>query len=167
MSHEDQHIQKLFSEKLANHELPVDPAVWQGVAQGNGASGAAGGAAAATGLSVAAKLAIVAAIVGVVLAGSWALTREENTSPTREEHIQEEELPVSPQDSLEEQVVQLPEEVIEEEVTAPSNRASNQPSSEQQSSCDADSTFLGPTGPRYRGLYARLPTTGESCRYGE
>lgn len=127
MSHEDQHIRKLFSEKLANHELPVDPAVWQGVSQSIGASGAAAGTAAATGLSVGAKLAIVAAVVGVVVAGSWALSREENAPPTKDEHVPEQQLPVSPQDSLKDQVVQLPEEVNNEAQPTASNESSNDP----------------------------------------
>lgn len=127
MSHEDQYIRKLFSEKLAKHELPVDPAVWQGISQSIGASSAAGGTVAATGLSVGAKLAIVAAVVGVVVAGSWALTREENASPTKDKHIPEQELPASPQDSLMDQVVQLPEEISNEKPIATSNETSNVP----------------------------------------
>ena len=75
MNLEDKKIQELFSKKLGNMELPVDPQVWAGVQSGIGA-GAAGSA--TTGLGIFAKLALAVtslAIVGTV--GFFVLNQEE------------------------------------------------------------------------------------------
>ncbi|MDA0881702.1 MAG: gliding motility-associated C-terminal domain-containing protein [Bacteroidetes bacterium] len=75
MNLEDKKIQELFSKKLGNMELPVDPQVWAGVQSGIGV-GAAGST--ATGLGFFAKLALAVASIAVVgTVGFFALNQEE------------------------------------------------------------------------------------------
>lgn len=75
MNLEDKKIQELFSKKLGNMELPVDPQVWAGVQSGIGAS-AAGST--ATGLGFFAKIALAVSSIAVVgTLGFFALNQEE------------------------------------------------------------------------------------------
>lgn len=75
MNLEDKKIQELFSKKLGNMELPVDPQLWVGVQSGIGV-GTAGSA--ATGLGFFAKLALAVASIAVVgTIGFFVLNQEE------------------------------------------------------------------------------------------
>lgn len=78
MSAEKHNIESLFQDALQHAELPVDPAVWQGISAGiSGAATGAAGAGAAGGLGLAAKVAIGVAVVAGVGTGAWFATRPE------------------------------------------------------------------------------------------
>lgn len=94
MNLEDKKIQELFSKKLGNMELPVDPQLWAGVQSGIGA-GAAGSA--ATGFSLLTKMAIAVASVAVVgTIGFFALNQEEqalaNETPESQKEISHDQI---------------------------------------------------------------------------
>lgn len=112
MSAEKHNIESLFQDALQHAELPVDPAVWQGVSAG--ISGAAAGAGAAGGLGLAAKVAVGVAVVAGVSAGAWFVTRpeapvEQAAVPaiTQEEHTE------APQPAQPAEVASTPEKTVD------------------------------------------------------
>ena len=112
MSAEKHNIEFLFQDVLQHAELPVDPAVWQGISAG--ISGAATGAGAAGGLGLAAKVAVGVAVVAGVGTGAWFVTRPEAPveqaavlTITQEEHTE------SPQPTQPAETASTPEKTVD------------------------------------------------------
>ncbi len=106
--------------------MPVDPAVWQGVSQGIGAS-TVSSSVAAVGISMGAKVAILSSMIGLVALGFWALTQEENATLSNDNPVPEEQLQLAVSDSL---IVQMPLEsdleAFDEEVHHSNNAKNDQ-----------------------------------------
>lgn len=115
-------IEDLFRQALEQAEMPVDPAIWQGVSAGIGA-GSAGAAAATGGWSLITKLLVGAGVAGALVAGTLAflpdsnleVTQAEVEQPVSEEH-NEIETETSTENAQPQQPIQESPLAVEEEV---------------------------------------------------